>query len=97
RPPAGARARRGPLGAPVTGPPPIMPNLVGRNLQAAQDAVQAAGIGFYSRSHDLPGRGREQILDRNWRVCTQTPRAGQPAPRGTIPDFGVVKLTESCP
>lgn len=77
-----------------------MPNLVGMNLQNAQNEVQKNGI-FFSRSHDLRG-SRAQVLDSNWQVCIQTPAAGTHI-KGKAADFegaidlGVVKLTETCP
>ncbi|MFH9249532.1 hypothetical protein ACH4LK_29420 [Streptomyces lydicus] len=72
-----------------------LPNLVGRGLQSAQDAAQAAG--FYGLdSHDALGRGRMQILDRDWKVCTQKPSPGNAATSDTI-DLGAVKLSEDCP
>ena len=42
----------------------MTPNLVGRDLQSAQDAVQTFGV-FFCKSHDLAGN-RMQILDSNW-------------------------------
>jgi hypothetical protein len=92
-----ATAQPGPASGTKPTSPRLMPNLVGRNLQAAQDALQAAGIALFSRSHDLTGQGRKQVLDRDWKVCDETPHAGQPVPASAVPDFGVVKLTESCP
>lgn len=77
-----------------------MPNLVGANLQDAQNAIQELGV-FYTISHDMLG-SRSQMLDSNWQVCEQEPAAGTqisgPAKQfeGTI-DFGAVKLTEKCP
>lgn len=77
-----------------------MPDLRGMNLQDAQNEVQNNGI-FFSRSHDLRG-SRNQVVDSNWQVCTQTPVAGSHIKgkaaefEGAI-DFGVVKLTETCP
>src|SRR6266496_3391473 len=65
-----------PSASPSASPPPRMPDLVGRNLQDAQDALQAADIAFFSRSHDVTSAHRHQILDRDWKVCDQTPRAG---------------------
>jgi hypothetical protein len=65
-------------------------------LQAAQDAAQAAG--FYAlTSHDSAGRDRMQILDRDWKVCSQKPAAGAQVSADTTLDFGAVKLEESCP
>jgi hypothetical protein len=72
-----------------------LPNLVGRGLQYAQDAAQAAGF-FNLASHDALGRGRHQILDRDWKVCFQSPAPGVIQTDSTV-DFGVVKLDENCP
>jgi hypothetical protein len=73
-----------------------LPDAVGMDLQAAQDTMQAAGF-YYLTSHDATGQGRNQVLDRNWTVCDQTPSAGSPtAPDATI-DFGAVKDDEPCP
>jgi hypothetical protein len=78
-----------------------MPNFKGMNLQAAQNKVQSdLGI-FYSVSHDLRG-SRNQIVDGNWEVCTQTPASSAKlsgpvsSHEGQI-DFGVVKIGEGCP
>ena len=74
--------------APAAGPAPAtqaappaevkvpMPNVVGMNLQAAQDLIQTQGV-FFSRSEDATGAGRMQILDRDWVVVDQTPAAGE--------------------
>lgn len=72
-----------------------LPDMTGKGLQSAQDQAQAAG--FYNlTSHDALGRGRNQILDRNWKVCSQTPKAGE-HPTDTKVDFAAVKLEETCP
>lgn len=72
-----------------------LPYLVGKGLQTAQDTAQAAGFHILS-SHDATGRGRRQVLDRNWKVCAQHPRAGE-VPADTEIEFAVVKLDERCP
>ncbi|MFE1587530.1 PASTA domain-containing protein [Streptomyces sp. NPDC058737] len=72
-----------------------LPDMVGKGLQSAQDEAQAAG--FYNlTSHDALGRGRNQILDRGWKVCAQTPAPGTQS-TDTKVDFGAVKLEETCP
>jgi hypothetical protein len=48
-----------------------MPDLIGLDLQTAQDTVQTYGV-FFSSSHDLAGN-RMQVLDSNWQVCIQMP------------------------
>ncbi|MFD3511765.1 hypothetical protein [Streptomyces sp. NPDC058657] len=75
--------------------PASLPNFVGQGLQSAQDGAQAAGF-YVLKSHDALGRGRQQILDRSWKVCSQAPKPGTHAASTTI-DFGTVKLEESCP
>ncbi|SEQ19983.1 hypothetical protein SAMN04487983_1003299 [Streptomyces sp. yr375] len=73
-----------------------VPSFVGMGLQSAQDTAQAAG--FYAlKSHDSLGRGRNQILDRDWKVCTQNVAAGNTVATDTELDFGAVKLGETCP
>ena len=75
-----------------------MPNEVGHGLQDAQDDLQrvSGNPAYYSRSHDLLGN-RHQILDRDWQVCTQNIAEGATVSESDTVDFGVVKLSESCP
>ena len=77
-----------------------MPNLIGKDLQGAQDAIQsltADGV-WYTSSTDLTGKGRAQISDRGWQVCTSTPPPGGKFTESTKVDFGVVRIdTETCP
>lgn len=97
----GGTSGANPPAATPTGTPGqwIMPNLVGANLQDAQDRIQGltGDAIFYTSSHDVSGRGRHQVLDRDWQVCSQNVPAGTQITIGTKIDFGVVKLTESCP
>jgi hypothetical protein len=69
-----------PTAAPATATPALvrvpMPDVVGMNLQAAQDLIQEAGV-FLSRSEDATGAGRLQINDSNWVVVAQTPAPGE--------------------
>ena len=74
-----------------------MPDLGGLDLQTAQNIIQGNGV-FLTRSHDLLGM-RNQVLDSNWVVCTQSIPAGQQVTgdaEGLI-DLGVVKREEFCP
>ena len=76
-----------------------MPDLIGSDLQGAQDAIQSLTDGaiFFSDSHDASGQGRNQILDRGWQVCTQDPAPGSEITPDTNIDFGVVRESEQCP
>lgn len=77
-----------------------MPNLIGRDLQGAQDAIQSLTHGevWFSSSTDLTGKGRAQISDRNWQVCVSTPPPGAKFTASTEIDFGVVRIdSEKCP
>lgn len=70
----------------------IMPEVVCMDLQQAQDTIQAAGV-FFSRSFDATGKGRSQIVDRNWIVVSQDPPAGSPIDESQ-PNLGAVKKNE---
>lgn len=76
-----------------------MPDLVGQVLQDAQDQIQAltGGAVFFTNSHDLSGQDRNQVLDANWKVCTQNLEPGAAVTPTSVIDVGVVKLDESCP
>jgi hypothetical protein len=76
-----------------------MPDLVGTGLQDAQDQIQklTGDRVFYTRSHDLSGQGRNQVVDANWKVCTQNIEPGAAVTPTAKIDFGVVKIDESCP
>ncbi|MFD8060829.1 PASTA domain-containing protein [Streptomyces cyaneofuscatus] len=73
-----------------------VPNFVGMGLQSAQDVAQKEGFAALT-SHDSAGRGRAQVFDRNWKVCSQNVAAGKTVPADTTLDFGTVKLEEDCP
>lgn len=75
-----------------------MPDLVGANLQDAQDAIQSL-TDFaipVTTSTDATGAGRQQVLDRNWTVCAQSVAPGETLTSGTAIDFAAVKEEESC-
>jgi hypothetical protein len=77
-----------------------MPNEIGKDLQTAQDDIQAltGNPMFISTSKDLTGQGRHQINDRNWQVCSSTPPPGETFTSHTNVVFGVVRIDgESCP
>ncbi|GAA2754676.1 hypothetical protein [Actinopolymorpha rutila] len=73
----------------------LLPNLVGMGLQSAQEAARGAGFADLT-SHDALGRGRRQILDRSWRVCSQSPAPGRWTKDSPV-DLGAVRLEERCP
>ncbi|MFE7273029.1 hypothetical protein [Streptomyces sp. NPDC057623] len=71
-----------------------LPDLAGQDLQAAQDAAQAAGF-FVLDDQDASGQSRLQVFDRNWTVCSQEPEAGT-HPTDTPVTLFAVKDDESC-
>ncbi|MET9401528.1 hypothetical protein [Kitasatospora sp. NPDC002965] len=95
----GSVAAGTPAVTPVAVPPAAstssLPSFVGMGLQSAQDAAQKAGF-YLLTSHDALGRSRNQISDRNWKVCTQAPAPGEQATSVKV-DMGAVKLDEQCP
>jgi PASTA domain-containing protein len=52
-----------------------IPNVAGKNHQAAQDTLQAAGF-YLLTEEDATGQGRMLIWDRNWMVVRQSPKGG---------------------
>nr|WP_225953660.1 PASTA domain-containing protein [Kibdelosporangium phytohabitans] len=75
-----------------------MPDLVGKKLQEAQDTVQRVSGNplFLTQSHDAKRKGRQQVVDGNWKVCSQNVAAGTTVNADTVIDFGAVKLEEEC-
>jgi hypothetical protein len=72
-----------------------MPKVVGLNLQLAQDLLQSKGS-YLIDQVDFKGLNRLQVLDSNWKVCTQSPSAGKKIPISTVVALASVKLTERC-
>ena len=71
----------------------VVPNVVGKDLQFAQDTMQAAGL-YHLTSHDSTGQGRSQVLDRNWIVTDQTPPAESQVADDQLIDLGARKFTD---
>jgi hypothetical protein len=76
-----------------------MPNEVGKGLQTAQDDIQRVSHDpvFVTHSTDATGQGRFQLLDDDWKVCSQNVPPGTRASAIEHIVFSVVKLDESCP
>lgn len=71
----------------------VIPNVVCKDLQTAQDTLQAAG--FYNLgSADGSGQGRSQLIDRNWVVIKQSVPAGSNRGAGTRVVLTSVKFGE---
>jgi hypothetical protein len=84
----------------TTSPPGFtMPNEVGQGLQVAQDDIQRVSGNplYFTSSSDALGYGRHQILDSDWKVCSQNVSPGSFVGPSTNINFAVVKLAESCP
>jgi beta-lactam-binding protein with PASTA domain len=82
--------------APISG---VVPDVVCRDLQTAQDALQAAGF-YVLSSRDGTGKDRHQILDRNWIVIAQSAGAGSRPRLSTRITLTVLKFgepTTRCP
>ncbi|GLY34083.1 hypothetical protein Amsp01_001070 [Amycolatopsis sp. NBRC 101858] len=76
-----------------------MPDLVGSDLQDAQDRIQhiTGNPVFRTTSHDGTGAGRHQVLDHDWQVCAQNVAPGAAITLTSKIDFTVVKHGETCP
>lgn len=75
-----------------------MPDEKGMVLQDAQDTIQSVTDNplYYTDSKDATGQSRMQILDRDWKVCGQYPKAGKRFTDDDPVTFFVVKLAERC-
>ena len=74
----------------------IVPDLVGDALDAARDTLQS--LGSYSLDpQDASGRGRAVTVDATWRVCTQSPLAGEVVEARTVVILTSVTAAEACP
>jgi beta-lactam-binding protein with PASTA domain len=74
-----------------------MPDLVGQNLQDAQDQIQhLTGDAVRTTSHDATPADREQDVDRDWKVCNQSAKRGDQISEVEAIDFTVVKTNEKC-
>ncbi|ANZ38302.1 hypothetical protein BBK82_21770 [Lentzea guizhouensis] len=70
-----------------------VPDVVCLDLQKAQDTLQAAGF-FVLWSEDATGQGRQQVVDRNWVVVSQSAPAGSTPDPSTKITLGAVKFGE---
>jgi hypothetical protein len=73
----------------------VMPSVVGMVLQDAQNLLQSSGS-YLMDQVDATGQGRFQVLDSNWKVCSQSPSAGASVTTGQMVTLSAVKLDESC-
>ena len=71
-----------------------MPDVIGMDLQSAQDVIQARTELFFSDSRDATGQDRMQIMDSNWQVVGQSPQAGTELAMDDVPMLDVVKFGE---
>jgi PASTA domain len=77
----------------------LMPDVVGMNLQEAQDLIQSVSgdILFFTSSVDATGDDRMQLVDSNWYVCAQNVPADTTVSNDADITFAVVKTDEVCP
>ncbi|OIQ81779.1 hypothetical protein GALL_364480 [mine drainage metagenome] len=74
----------------------IVPDLVGDALDTARDTLQSLGSYSLDRQ-DASGLGRTVSVDAPWRVCTQSPLAGEVVDARTVVILASVIADEACP
>jgi hypothetical protein len=62
---------------------PIMPSVVGKNLDTATEKLNSEGI-----QYALNSNGKHVILKFDWRVCSTSPVAGQPVTGAVVLTLG---------
>lgn len=70
-----------------------MSDLLGKNLQFAQDTLQSLGS-YLLQQDDASGLERFQVLDSNWKVCSQNLKPGGSFSIDELAILGAVKLDE---
>ncbi|WP_328483492.1 PASTA domain-containing protein [Streptomyces sp. NBC_00377] len=70
-----------------------MPDFGGKSVKAARAALDS---GISITVTDVSGDDRFILVESNWKVCTQTPKAGTKL-NGQPVEFGAVKFEETCP
>ncbi|GAB3242673.1 PASTA domain-containing protein [Kineosporia babensis] len=80
----------------VTEPHFTMPDLIGQNLQDAQDELQDRGS-YLLDQVDATSQNRFQLMDTNWKVCAQAPKAGKQVLKTKLVRLESVKIEENCP
>ncbi|WP_409490312.1 PASTA domain-containing protein [Amycolatopsis sp. cmx-11-12] len=70
-----------------------VPDVSGMNHQAAQDAMQAAGL-YNLREVDGTGKGRMLVADRNWVQTGQDPAPGTKVAADAVITLTAVKIGE---
>jgi hypothetical protein len=71
----------------------VVPAVICRDLQTAQDAMRAAGF-YVLVPKDGLGKGRPALIDRDWIVVGQSAAAGSSPKRTTVIRLTVVKYGE---
>jgi hypothetical protein len=72
----------------------VVPDGVGKDYQSAQDVWRAAGL-HVAPAHDATGAHRLPVLDSNWVVLSQDPKAGTRVDVGSFITATVKKYTDS--
>jgi beta-lactam-binding protein with PASTA domain len=70
-----------------------VPNGVGLDYQSAQDRWRGAGLHVLP-AHDATGAHRLPILDADWVVLSQTPKAGSKVAAGSFIRANVKKFSD---
>ena len=74
-----------------------MPKLIGTSYAAAITALGDLGaVEDRINAHDITSANRTVMVASNWRICTQSPKAGARLTAASVVELGVVKFSESC-
>ena len=71
----------------------VVKSAVGRNYQTAQDIWRGQGL-VIGVAKDALGLGRWPVIDSNWKVLAQTPKAGKCVAKGSTIRATVKKYTD---
>ena len=78
--------------------PPVMPDVVGMTLDGAQAEVNDASgdPNLVLNTQNVGGPTQQQLVPKFWKVCWQSPKAGEPMSADAWYGVGVIKNGSQC-
>lgn len=78
--------------------PPEMPDVVDMTLDEAQDEVITASGNpeLVLETQNIKGADQAQLVEKFWKVCWQSPKAGEPMSEDAWYGVGIARAGDEC-
>jgi beta-lactam-binding protein with PASTA domain len=78
--------------------PPEMPDVVDMTLDEAQEEVTTAAgkPDLVLETQNVDGPDQKQLVEKFWKVCWQSPKAGEPMAEDAWYGVGIVRAGDEC-